>query len=81
MREMFSQRSATLDRRHLVDDRIRKTGKRSNGHNKRERAFIRAGWGVCGNNEVHIKGEAAVRHEGKKEIKYPKNCDTQCYKI
>lgn len=44
MREMFSQRSATLNRNHLVDNRIRKTGRRG------QMAIIResrpsSGWG------------------------------------
>lgn len=30
-----------------------------------------------GNNKVQIKGEAAIKQEGKKEIKYPEDCDTQ----
>lgn len=69
MREMFSQRLAPPDRNYLIYDRTRKAGtQRSDEHNKREGEE---------NNKVQIKGWEAIRNHGKKEIKYPGNCDTQ----
>lgn len=75
MREMFSQRLAPLDRNYLIYDRTRKAGtQRSDEHNKGELASIGEGEG---NNKVQVEGWAAIRNHGKKEIKYPANCDTQ----
>lgn len=65
MREMASQRLATLDRSYLVDDRIRKTGSKRSGIIKNIRPPS-GRWAE--NNEAQIKGEAASRNEGKKEI-------------
>lgn len=60
---MFSQKLATLDRSHLVDDRIRKTRTRGQMGIVKESGPHQ---GSGENNEVQIKGETAIRHEGNK---------------